>query len=206
MDISAEPRTGGAVDAVPRHIVQVALRIAQEKGSWDAVHVHAVARKAGISLEELRQHFGDKDAIAEGLFDLADEALLAMHHVPGWSGLPARERLYTAYMAWFDALAPHRRIAREMLRYKLHPEHIHLQARGIARISRTVQWIRETAQLPSTGWRRELEEAALTTIYLTAFSSWLLDSSPDAGRTKRLLRRLLRAAERGAGALAIPGR
>jgi AcrR family transcriptional regulator len=191
MDISAEPRTGGAVDEVPRHIVQVALRIAQERGSWDAVHVHDVARKAGISLEELRQHFGDKDAIAEGLFDLADEALLAMHHVPGWSSLPARERLYAACMAWFDALAPHRRIAREMLLYKLHPEHIHLQGRGIARISRTVQWIRETAQLPSIGWRRELEEAMLTTIYLTAFSSWLLDSSPNALRTRRLLRALL---------------
>jgi ubiquinone biosynthesis protein COQ9 len=196
MDISAEPRTSGVVDALPRHIVQVALRMAHEAGSWDAVHVHAVAHKAGISLEELRKNFSDKDAIGEGLFDLADEALLAMQRVPGWSSLPVCERLHAAYMAWLGALAPHRHIAREVLRYKLHPEHIHLQARGIARISRTVQWLRETAQLPAVGWRRELEEAVLTTIYLTTISSWLLDSSPGSERTRRLLRKLLRAAQR----------
>ena len=45
-----------------------------------------------------------------------------------------------------------------------------MQARGIMRISRTVQWIREIAMLPSVGWRRELEEATLTTIYLTTFT------------------------------------
>jgi ubiquinone biosynthesis protein COQ9 len=101
-------------------------------------------------------------------------------------------------MCWLDALAPHRRIVGEMLRYKLHPEHLHLQARGITRISRTVQWIREVALLPSTGWRREAEEAVLTTIYLTTFSSWLLDSSPGGERTRRLLQALLAAAEQGA--------
>jgi ubiquinone biosynthesis protein COQ9 len=85
-----------------------------------------------------------------------------------------------------------------MLGYKLHPEHLHLQARGIARISRTVQWIREVAMLPSVGWRRELEEAVLTTIYLTTFSRWLTDKSAASERTRRLLQRLLASAERGA--------
>jgi len=32
-----------------------------------------------------------------------------------------------------------------MLGYKMHPEHIHLQVRGVARISRTVPWWREVA-------------------------------------------------------------
>jgi ubiquinone biosynthesis protein COQ9 len=197
MDISAEPKLE-PTETVKHHVVRTALRLAHQAGSWDGVHVHAVAREAGISLQELRRHFGDKDAIAEGCFDLADEALLAAGEAPGWRGLPVRDRLYGAIMAWLDALEPHRRIAGEMLRYKLHPEHLHLQARGVARISRTVQWIREVALLRSTGGRRELEEAVLTTTYLATFSFWLLDSSRGAERTRRLLKRLLATAGQGA--------
>jgi hypothetical protein len=85
-----------------------------------------------------------------------------------------------------------------MLRYKLRPEHLHLQARALGRISRTVQWIREAAHLPSTGWRREIEEAVLTSIFLATVTVWLLDRSVGSARTHQLLERLLRGAERGA--------
>jgi ubiquinone biosynthesis protein COQ9 len=199
MDLSLDALAGGVQeDAVRRSIVQAALRLAEQAGSWDAVHVHAVAREVGLSLEELRRHFGDKDAIAEGFFDIADAALLSVCKQPGWAALAIRERLFRAIMAWIDALAAHKRLVPGMLGYKLHPEHVHLQVRGIARISRTAQWIREAAMLPSTGWRRELEEAVITTIYLTTFSRWLADSSRGAEGTRRLLSRLLAAAERGA--------
>ena len=198
MDTSAASTPDTLRQTVRLSIIRTALRLGEEAGSWDAVHVHAVAREAGISLEELREHFPDKDAIAEGYFDIADDALLAVSNEAGWGELQIRERLYRAVMAWLDALAPHRRLAVGMVGYKFHPEHLHLQARGIARISRTVQWIREVAMLPSVGWRRELEEAVLTTIYLTTFSRWLTDKSAASERTRRLLERLLATAEQGA--------
>ena len=206
MDNPAESMADMPLDMVKRRIVQAALKLAEDAGSWDAVHVHAIAREAGITLEELRRYFGDKDAIAEGYFDIADAALLAVSKEPGWGELDIRERLYRAMMTWLDALAPHRRLAVGMIGYKLHPEHLHLQVRGIARVSRTVQWIREVAMLPSVGWRREVEEAALTTIYLTTFSCWLADKTVGAERTRRLLKRLLAGAEQGALWLAQRGR
>jgi len=199
MDLSLDAMAGGVQeDAVRRSIVHAALRLAQQAGSWDAVHVHAVAREAGMTLEELHRYFGDKDGIAGGLFDIADAALLACSRRPGWGELAIRERLYRAVMAWLDALAPHQRTVTGMLGYKLHPEHVHLQVRGVARISRTAQWIRETAMLPSVGWRREVEETVITTIYLTTFSRWLTDRSLGTQSTRSLLRRLLAVAERGA--------
>lgn len=196
MDV--QPPPDEAPGPVRRSIVQIALMQAERAGSWDAVHVHAVAREAGLSLAEMRRHVQDKDDIAEGWFDLADAELLAAGAQPGWAELEIRERLYRAIMAWLDALAPHRRLAGEMLRYKLHPEHVHLQARGIMRISRTMQWLRDVALMPSAGWRRELEEATITTIYLTTFACWLTDSTPGTQRTRRLLIRLLGRAERAA--------
>jgi len=157
-----------------------------------------VAREAGVSLAQLHQQFGDRDAIAEGFFDRADAALLATADRPGWSALPVRARVFGAVMAWLDALEPQRPLVRGMLGYKLQPEHIHLQARGIMRISRTVQCMREVAMLPATGWRRELEEAGLTSMYLATFACWLADGTPHAQRTRSLLDRLLAAAEFGA--------
>jgi ubiquinone biosynthesis protein COQ9 len=186
-----------------RDIVHAALGLGAKAGSWDAVHVHDIARAAGVSMEELARHFPDKDAIAEGCFDEADAALLAVGEQGGWAALPAAERLSRAIMAWLDVLAPHRHLVRGMLRYKMHPEHLHLQARGIARISRTVQWIREVSLLPAAGWRRELEEAALTSIYLATLGCWLADDTLGSVRTRRLLRVLLANAEGAATLLAF---
>jgi AcrR family transcriptional regulator len=185
-------------------ILEVALQLAR-KSSWDAIHLFDVAREMGIPLAEIQRQFPNKDALTEAWFDIADAALLRLPQVPGWQQLPQRERLEQAYTAWLDTLAPHRQLTREMLGYKLQPEHVHLQVRGIMRTSDTVQWIREVAMLPEVGWRRELAEAVLTTIFLTVFSHWLFDESPHSRRTKALLAQLLRGADFGAR-FTLPGR
>jgi ubiquinone biosynthesis protein COQ9 len=184
--------------ALRARIVAAALRIAELGNGWDAVRVHVVAREAGVTLAEVHRLFADRDAIAEGFFDQADQALLALADEPGWWRRQPGERVCRAVMAWLDALCPHRSVVRGMLGYKVQPEHLHLQARGIMRISRTVQTIREVALLPATGWRRELEEAVLTSIYLATFASWLTDGSVRATRTRWLLEMLLSLAGRGA--------
>jgi ubiquinone biosynthesis protein COQ9 len=202
------PQIAPGTDSPPdirRKIVRAALALGTRAGSWDAVRVHDVAREAGISMQEMPRHFGDKDAIAEACFDEADAALVRVAEQSGWSALPPDERLFRAIMAWLDTLAPQRPLVAGMLRYKLHPEHLHLQARGVARISRTVQWIREVSLLPATSWRRELEEAALTSIYLTTFACWLADGTAGSMRTQRLLRRLLANAGRAAALLTLAG-
>jgi hypothetical protein len=83
-----------------------------------------------------------------------------------------------------------------MLAYKLEPGHLHLQALGIMRISRTVQWFREVAQQDSAGLRRIFEETTLTLLYLTAFTRWLFDDSTDSRDTRRFLEQALRQAEK----------
>ena len=175
-------------------ILATAVELGEQRG-WDAVHLHDIARTMALSLAEIRHHFADKDALAEAWFDLADEALVAACNAPGWESLSARQRLHAGLFAWLEALAPHRQLTRQMLGYKLHPEHLHLQAHGAVRISRTVQWWREAAWLPDAGWRRELSEAGLTAIFLSTFGFWLRDASPGARRTGAWLARQLHAAE-----------
>lgn len=184
------------------HILEAALMLG-EQGGWDALHLHDVARHLGIGLAEIHRHYRQKDDLAEAWFDRADRALVRAGECAGWADLTVRERLLKTILAWFDALAPHRGLSVEMLRYKLQPDHLHLQAAGLMRISRTVQWIRETARLPTVGWRLELEEVVLTGIFLSTVGCWLLDRSPDARRTRAWLEGRLVAAERVA--LRFPG-
>jgi AcrR family transcriptional regulator len=190
----APDRSANASDDLAKRIIDTALELGEVRG-WDAVHLHEIARVMGIELADIHRHYDQKDAIAEAWFDRADAALLAAPRTPGWTDLTPRERLHRAIFCWLEALASHRRLTAAMLRYKFQPEHIHLQALGLTRISRTVQWIREVACLPAVGWRHELEEVALTGIYMSTFACWLNDESADANRTHAFLDRLLATAE-----------
>lgn len=193
----AHPRENAGDDSsgLAQQILDTALELGEQRG-WNGVHLHEIAQEMGIGLAEIGRHYESKDAIADAWFDRADLALLSAAETTGWLESSPRERLHRAIFCWLDVLAGHRRLTSTMLRYKLQPEHLHLQVLGVLRISRTVQWIREVACLTTVGWRRELEEAALTAIYLSSFARWLNDESEGAARTHAYLDRQLAGAER----------
>jgi AcrR family transcriptional regulator len=172
-------------------ILDTALEQA-EATSWERLHLHAVAAALHIGLNEILMHFPQKDDLVEAWFDRADRAMLATERGPIFPGLPLQERLQQVTCDWLDTLAPHRRLTREMLAYKLEPGHVHLQALGLMRISRTVQWFREAARQDSTGLQRILDESVLTAIYLAAFARWLVDDSQNGRSSKAFLAWALR--------------
>ena len=176
---------------LPDRILDKALEQA-EASSWEQLHLHAVAEALNITLDAIRQHFPQKDDLVEAWFDRADRALLSAPHPEEFLDLSLADRLHQVIVSWLDALAPHRRLTREMLAYKFEFGHVHLQALGIMRVSRTVQWFREAAHQDSTGLRRIIDESALTTIYLTAFARWLFDDSTDGHKSKEFLNAALR--------------
>lgn len=193
---------GSASSDTACRIVDTALRLAEER-SWEAIRLHEVAARAGIGMDEIRTHFREKDELIDAWFDRADAAMLALAVPEQMAALPPRERLLRLTMGWLGALAPHRRVTREMVLAKLELGHIHIQFPAVMRISRTVQWLREAALLQDSGLRRAVAETALTAIYLATFSYWLGDESAGAAQTRHFLDFLLARAERAA--LTIPG-
>ncbi len=176
-------------------ILDTALKLA-EQDRWEAVRLFEVARALGMTLEDVRSHYREKEDLVEAWFDRADSAMLREAEKPGFLELPACARLHCLIMAWLDALSAHRRPTRQMIFNKLEPGHLHIQIPALMRISRTVQWIREAAQRKPTFLLRALEETALTSIYLATFSYWMLDDSLNAADTRRFLDRALGVAER----------
>lgn len=180
--------------ATADQIVDTAIELG-EQGSWEAVRLHDVAMGLGITLEDIRAHFSEKEDIADAWFERADRAMLKAAEVSDFSYLTPRGRLHRLIMAWLGALCLYRKTTRQMIYGKLEPGHIHIQVPGVMRISRTVQWMREAAGRDATYLRRALEETALTAIYLATFAHWMNDSSPGSARTSQFLEGCLYLAE-----------
>lgn len=182
-------------DADPdrERIVDAALALAATR-PWEAVRLHAVAAALGLTLDDLRRHFREKEDLVDAWFDRADAAMLRDAATAEFLALPGRARLHRGVMTWLGALAPHRRATRQMLLGKLEPGHLHVQIPALLRVSRTVQWLREAAGRDAVYLHRAVEETALTTIFLLAVLRWLNDDTPDFMATRRLLDRLLDAA------------
>ncbi len=180
-------------NVLANQILDSALSLA-ESSSWEKLHLYTIAQELEISLEQIRQNYPQKDDLVEAWFDRADSAVLSINP-SDLINLNVRERLHKVIMSWFETLATHRRITGEMLLYKLEFGHIHLQTLGVMRISRTVQWFREAAQIDTTSIRRILEETGTTTIYLMSFARWLNDDSHEFKQTREFLDKLLLNAE-----------
>lgn len=178
----------------PIKILDSALELAEER-SWEAVRLHDVAAVTGMTLDDIRVYFREKEDLVEAWFDRADAAMLQDSILPDFRCLSTRERLQRLIMTWLDTLAPHRKVTRQMILGKCEPGHLHIQIPAVMRISRTVQWMREAAHRDATYLARAVEESVLTSIYLTTFIYWMSDSSLDSVRTRKLLDALLGMAE-----------
>ena len=186
-------------DSKLKHQILTTTLAMAEASSWEQMHLYAVAQKLDISLDRIRQYYPQKDDIVEAWLDIADRAVLSTKPDQDFLNQNVHIRLQQVIMTWLESLAPHKRITREMLLYKLEFGHVHLQVLGIMRISRTVQWFREAARIDTTGLRRILEETGTTAIYLATFACWLNDDSTDSYKTREFLDQALQKAEYCAG-------
>lgn len=171
-------------------ILDNAIALAMDS-SWESFSLLALATAVGCDLSLVRKFYRSKDDMAEAIFDRADQAMLQLTANEDFKSQSVDDKTILCIMCWFDSLASYKPIIREILMYKLEPGHIHLQAHGITRISRTVQWFREAADRRHLGLSRIADEIGLTSAYLTSFSFFLMDQSKQHIKTKNLLKKLI---------------
>lgn len=159
--------------------------------SWEAVRFYDIAAELGISLDEIRGYFREKEELVDAWFDRADGVMLREADAADFLELSPQQRIHRLIMVWLDALSIQRKVTRQMILAKMEPGHIHIQVPAVMRISRTVQWVREAAQRDATFVRRALEETVLTTIYLMTFFFWMRDESSESHQTHQFLERNL---------------
>lgn len=150
-------------------VVDAALALA-DADHWERVRLRDVAAHLGCTLDDIREHFREKEEIVDAWFDRADRAALTTD-IPEGVDDPYRHLV----SAWLAALEPHRRVTREMILARLEPGHLHHQLPSLLRISRTVQWLREAADRRQAFVARAFDETACTAYFVTTFIGWLGD-------------------------------
>ena len=163
--------------------------LAEEKGSWSAVRLHDVADRLSVPTPEILDHYRDLDAVADAWFLRGLKAMVGPKPADFLDN-PEWRRTEICLCAWFDALSVHRRVTAQMLRGKLHLSHPHHWVPMVFNLSRTIQWLREAAQLPAVyGTRRaSREEVGLTALFLSALLIWMRDETVGQERTKEFIR------------------
>ncbi|MCE9680785.1 TetR/AcrR family transcriptional regulator [Halomonas alkalisoli] len=176
-------------------VVDEAVRQAEEKG-WEAVRLTEVARALELPISLVLTRFRDLDAVANAWFQRGLRAMLS-DKPDTFEDWPERIRIEHCLLAWFDAFAAHRRVTVQMLRTKAHLPHLHTWVPMAFDLSRTVQWLREAAQLEARyGTRRaQVEEVVLTSLFLATLAVWSRDSSDGQHRTRQFVQRRLKGGE-----------
>ena len=189
-NINSPPPSGAP--ALRDRIVDTALALAEERGSWSAVRLHDVADRLSLPTPHILDHFGDLDAVADAWFQRGLKAMVGPRPAD-FLDEPEWRRIEICFLTWFDTLAEHRRVSAQMLRGKLHLSHPHHWVPMVFNLSRVIHWLREAAQLPAVyGTRRaSREEIALTALFIGALLIWIRDETAGQERTKTFLRREL---------------
>ena len=190
--MAATKRAGA--EPIEQRVVDAALAIAAEI-SWEQVRLSTIADRIQLPLPEIGRHFRDVDAVANAWFARARLAMLALA-AEELTGRPADERIALAFGAWLDCLAPHRRIAAEILRHKLYPSHPHHWVPMIFDLSRLVHDLLDVARVAGSGRLRQAQEIGLSAITLITVAEWLRDDSPAQEHSRRRLRQRLACAGR----------
>jgi ubiquinone biosynthesis protein COQ9 len=146
-----------------------------------------VADRLSVPTSKVLDEYRDLDAVADAWFLRGLEAMVEPKPAD-FMDQPEWRRVEICMLAWLDKLAEHRAVSAQILKGKLHLSHPHFS------LSRTIQWLREAAQLPAVyGTRRaQREEVGLTALFLGALMIWTRDNTASQARTRRFLRRELR--------------
>ena len=190
----AKPKKRPPAGDPAARILDTALAMAGDAG-WSRLRLGVVAAHLGIPMSAILEHYRDKDAVADALFRRAWQAMLA-EPPDGFGDEPMTERLHLLLMRWFDALAPHRSVAGEMLADKAYPSHPHHWVPMVFNLSRTIHWLLDAAGDESKGRKRQLIEIGMTGIFLATLRVWTRDDSDDQTRTREFLRSRLEAGDR----------
>lgn len=182
-------RRKDAVTDSQDRVIDAALELAAERG-WDQVRFHLLAERTGMPMPEIGAAFRDVDAIANAWFARARLHLLGLPET-ALADVSVDARIATACERWLDFLAPHRRVASEIVQGKLWPAHLHHWVPLVFDLSRLVHDLLDTARVPGEGTLRAAQEIGLTLVLLATLGDWARDRSEAQAWTKRRLRRRL---------------
>jgi AcrR family transcriptional regulator len=91
----------------PRETIVLALMQLANTHDWDAITLPMIAEKAGVTLQDMREHFPSKGAMLAGFAKIIDAKVLK-GTTADMGDEPVRDRLLDIMLRRFDALTPYK--------------------------------------------------------------------------------------------------
>jgi AcrR family transcriptional regulator len=152
-----------------------------------------IARRAGVSLAELRGAFGSTLAIFAAHVKAIDRAVLAGGDAD-MAEEPPRERLFDVLMRRLEILAPHKAALRSLLRSATRNPGLAFALNGLA--MRSQQWMLTAADIDAAGPRGMVRAQGLAMLFASVLRTWVRDDDPGLARTMAALDRALARGQR----------
>jgi AcrR family transcriptional regulator len=157
-----------------------------------------IARATGVSLSELRGHFGSALAIVAAHVKEIDRAVLAGTD-DDMAEEPPRERLFDVLMRRLEVLAPHKAAVRSLVRSATRNPGLAFALNGLS--VRSQQWMMTAADIDAAGPRGMVRAQGLAVLFATVLRTWANDDDPGLARTMATLDRALARGQRLSGFL-----
>jgi AcrR family transcriptional regulator len=174
--------------------------------SFERIGLSDVAKRAGISLAQMRQEFSstlsiiaahikdtDQKVLAGGDTDMAEETV--------------REKLFDVLMRRLEILKVHREAVRSLMRSARRNPGLAFALNGLAVASQ--RWMLNAADIKVAGPKGMIRAQGLAVLFACVMQTWVKDEDPGLARTMAVLDRELSRAQRWSGFLddvcCIPG-
>ncbi len=172
--------------------VEAALRLAG-KIPWNDIFLADIAAEARVTEDELRIVFPTKLSILEVYGEQVDEQVAARGTSISMHG-PMKDRMFEAVMIRLDILENHKDALASIIRANL-PGNLKTLAVGTKALQRGMAQLLDLCGGSSSGLCGQLKLNALGLIYLSVLRIWLMDDTPDSGKTMATLDKMLAQAD-----------
>jgi AcrR family transcriptional regulator len=203
---SPSPAPPGGTKPARDRVVAAFMALLAEK-SFEQIGFAEIARRAGVSLPELRELFASTLAILAVHMKDVDRAVLAGGDDDMAEESP-RERLFDVLMRRLEVHAPHKAAVHSLMHSAARNPGLALAFNALA--VRSQQWMLTAADISASGPRGMLRAQGLTMLYTLVLRTWVEDDDPGMARTMAALDRALARGQRWSGllddVLRIPGR
>src|SRR6266850_5268837 len=152
-----------------------------------------IAKRAGVSLAQLRAEFGSPLAILAAQVKEIDRAVLDAGD-DDMAEEPPRERLFDVLMRRIEALEPHKAAVRSLARSVARNPGLAVALNGLA--VRSQQWMLTAADISAAGPKGMLRAQGLAVLFAGVLRTWMDDDDPGHARTMAALDRALGRGQR----------
>jgi AcrR family transcriptional regulator len=188
--------TGGGPSTRDK-IISAMMELLAE-GSFESIGLSDVAKRAGVSLAQMRQEFSSTLSIIAAHIKDTDQKVLAGGDTDMAEETP-REKLFEVLMRRLEILTPHRRAVHSLMRSARCNPGLAFALNGLAVQSQ--RWMLNAADIKVVGPKGAVRAQGLAVLYACVMQTWVHDEDPGLARTMAVLDRELSRGERWSGFL-----